>query len=72
MKIHHFTKPSTPRGTATPKAPFTMQGLALDDFRKIHGGDFCPLPESWHGCQPGFKPYRMADGTIVGVQDDTP
>ncbi len=72
MKMHHFTK-STTRGVS--ELPhdniINMNGLMLDDFKKIHGGDFCALPDKWHPAKPGFRPYRLGDGTIVGVRDES-
>lgn len=67
MKIHTFAQSaySAPR----PQAPFVAHGCdSLETFRKVNGGDFYTLPDGHPPCHDGFKPYRCADGRVVGVQ----
>lgn len=68
MKIHNFDLP-TEFAKPRARAAFTAHGCdTLDTFRRAHGGDFCQLPEGHAECLPGFRPYRCADGRVVGVQ----
>jgi hypothetical protein len=68
MKIHNF---SAPTAYAKPyaKPPFELHNITLEVFRQVNGGDFCSLPEGHEPCRPGFRPYRCANGNIVGLED---
>lgn len=51
-----------------PMRPFLIH--ACDDiqqFRAACPGDFCELPADHEPCPPGFRPYRLSDGRIVGL-----
>ena len=68
MKIHTFTE-HLPFAKPYARAAFTAHGCdSLDTFRRVNGGDFHPLPEGHAECLPGFRPYRTADGRVLGVQ----
>ena len=68
MKIHPFTaltEFAKPRACAA----FTAHGCdSLDTFRLVNGGGYCQLPPGHAECLPGFRPWRCADGRVVGVQ----
>ena len=69
MQIHNFSAATL---YAAPRAqrPFVANSCPnLETFRAVNGGDFCTLPDGHNPCHPGFRPYRCADGSIVGVQE---
>lgn len=68
MKIHNFTS-HTQFAPPRRQHPFEANSCPdLETFKKVNGGDFCTLPDGHAECHPGFRPYRCADGRIVGVQ----
>jgi hypothetical protein len=68
MKMHTFSNP-TPYSKPYANHPFEAHGCdSIETFRAVNGGDFCALQEGQAACQPGFRPWRCADGRIVGVQ----
>jgi hypothetical protein len=69
MKIHNFSQPTSYSSSTFAKPAFELHGVTLDTFRGIRGGEFCALPEGHASCLPGFRPYRCADGTVVGVEN---
>lgn len=70
MKTHTFTHPTAFCDNRGPRN-ITNVALSFEQFRQIHGGDFCELPAGWR-CAPGFEPYRTAIGDIIAVASDTP
>lgn len=69
IQVIAFTVP-TAYGKATPKRAFNM-GLTLDQFRQVHGGDWCELPPTHAPHLPeGFAAWKTRDGSILGVKPE--
>jgi hypothetical protein len=68
MKTHSFTYPTS---FCSDRRPLNITNVALsfEQFRQIHGGDFCELPAGWR-CAPGFEPYRTEAGVVIAVAPD--
>ena len=70
MQMHNYAQ-STFQVRAVAQKPFTTHGCdSLDAFRKAHPGDFVQLPEGYEACKAGFRPYRCADGRLIGLKLD--
>lgn len=56
---------------ARPMHPFTVHGCPdMQTFQEVHQGEFCELPADHEPCPPGFRPYRMSDGRVIGLSLD--
>ncbi|MDY0746564.1 hypothetical protein SNE35_18770 [Paucibacter sp. R3-3] len=68
MLIHNFGRP-TIFGPPLAQRPFEPDDCSdLKTLHKVRGGNFCALPDGYAPCHEGFRPYRCADGQVIGVK----
>lgn len=67
------TDPNTTASTPAPRQPdraFVAHGCdSLEAFNQAHKGEFLKgMPDTHEPCREGFRPYRTANGDILGVK----
>lgn len=68
MLIHFFVQ-TTIFAPPMAQRPFKPDGCPnVETLKRARGGDFCALPDGHAPCHEGFRPYRCADGQVIGVK----
>ena len=70
MQIHNYDPKTIYQTKRLPGRAFVAHGCdSLEAFNQAHKGEFLKgMPDTHEPCREGFRPYRTANGDILGVK----